>query len=145
MQTNDARRIASEEGLDLVELVPNANPPVCHILDYGKYKYDESIREKEQRKRQRQIEEKELRFRPGIDDHDIDTKLGHAREFVEKGHKVRLVVRMKGREMAHKDRGFEVLQRIVASLEDIATLDSPPRMDGRTVACRILPKKKEHK
>lgn len=143
MSTHEARKMAQEEGLDLVELVPNANPPVCHILDYGEYKYRQSIKEKELKKKQKQLDDKELRFRPGIDDHDIDTKLKQAREFIEEGRKVQFVLKMKGREMAHKEKGFEVLKRVIEELKDVSQVENHPRMDGRAVMCRLAPIKKE--
>ena len=139
MKTHEARKQAQEDGLDLVELVPNADPPVCHILDYGEYKYRESLKAKELKKKQKQLDDKELRFRPGIDDHDVETKLKQARQFIEEGRKVQFVLKMKGREMAHKEKGFEVITKIIELLKDIAQPESPPRMDGKTVACRLVP------
>lgn len=142
MPTHEARKLAQDQGLDLVELVPNADPPVCHILDYGEYKYRLSLKEKESRKKHRQLDDKELRFRPGIDDHDVATKLKQARQFIEEGRKVQLILKMKGREMAHKEMGFAVIRNLVTMLQDISVVENHPRMDGRTVSCRVAPLKK---
>lgn len=145
MSTHDARKIAQEAGLNLVELVPNAKPPVCHIMDYGEYKYKKSIQDKETRKKQRQsqLQEKELQLRPAIDEHDIQTKCRHARTFLEEGRKIHLVLRMRGRELSHKDMGFQVVNRVIELLADVAVVESPPRMDGKTIMCRLTPFKKE--
>ena len=143
MNTRDALLKAQEEGLDLVELVPHARPPVCHILDYGEYKYRESLKEKENRKKQRQKDEKELRFRPGIDDHDIETKMTQAKGFLKEGRKVRFVLKFKSREIAHKDRGFDVIKKLIEILSDVAVVESQPRMEGKSIICRVEPKKVE--
>ena len=139
--THIARQMAADDGLDLVEVAPTAVPPVCHIIDYGKFKFDQSVKEKEQRKKTKRVEDKEIRLRPGIDDNDIVTKLAAARKFIEEGRKVQFVLEFKGRSIVHKDRGFEVIKRIVQELADTATTESSPRLDGKRIVCRLEPKK----
>jgi translation initiation factor IF-3 len=142
MPTNQARTLAQEEGLDLVEMVPTAEPPVCHIVDYGKWKYEQSIKKKEQTKNNKQVLDKEIQFTPGIGDHDVETKLKKAREFLEQGHKVQFVVQYKGRENAHKDLGFKLIDSVIEKLADVASVEGKPRLEGKRLFCRIEPLKK---
>lgn len=145
MPTDQARRIAQDAGLDLVEIAPQAKPPVCRIMDYSKYKYEQQVRKKESAKKQRdsQIRLKEIRLRPGIGDHDVQTKVVQARKFLEEGKKVQFNLQFKGaREMAHKDQGFEVMNRIVADLELIGNVEKAAKLEGNRLTCRIEPKTK---
>jgi len=126
---------AQDLGLDLVEVSPGANPPVCIIVDYGKYKYDKTKKVKQQVKQ----EIKTIRFRPNTDEHDVDTKVKSIRKFLKANKKVQILVKSKGRELAHKDRGFDIINKIVESVEDIGKLDSKPRSNGQDISCRIDP------
>jgi len=126
-----ALQIAQESRLDLVEVSPNASPPVCRIMDFGKYKYEQSKKEKESKKRQHTITVKEIRLRPKTDEHDLQTKLKHARKFLEQKNKVKFTVIFRGREMAYQDFGRELIQRVQGLLEDIAQPDAPAKMEGR--------------
>ena len=128
---------AKELGLDLVEVSPNSNPQVCIITDYGKYKYDKS---KKQKSNQSQKQEtKTIRFRQNIDDHDVEIKIKAISKFLKSGKKVQLVVRSKGRELAHKDRSFEIVSKILEELKDTGKAESPPKSSGNDVSCRIDP------
>jgi translation initiation factor IF-3 len=129
--TQEALKKAENFGLDLVEVSPNAKPPVCRIMDYGKYKYEQSKKEKISKKKQHTIIVKELRLRPRTDDHDLETKIRHARKFIEQRNKVKFTILFKGREMAYQDMGTNLLSRIQEMLEDIAKLDMDPKMEGR--------------
>ncbi len=129
--TQEALKKAENFGLDLVEVSPNAKPPVCRIMDYGKYKYEQSKKEKISKKKQHTIIVKELRLRPRTDDHDLETKIRHARKFIEQRNKVKFTILFKGREMAYQDMGTNLLSRIQEMLEDIAKLDMEPKMEGR--------------
>ena len=124
MSPEDALREAEERGLDLVEVAPNARPPVCRILDFGKYKYQQSKRAKESKKHQHTVTVKEVKYRPKIDKHDFDYKTNHAREFLQEGNKVKLTIMFRGREMAHPEFGREILARVVEDTADL--LDDPP-------------------
>lgn len=117
--------------MDLVEVSPNAKPPVCRIMDYGKYQYELSKKEKESKKKQHTITVKEIRMRPKTDDHDLETKLRHARKFFEQKNKVKFSLIFKGRELAYQDSGREMLDKVVESLEDVAKPDAPVKMEGR--------------
>src|SRR5699024_10360470 len=128
---NEALEIAQSRELDLVLVAPGAKPPVCRIMDYGKYRFEQQKKEKEARKKQRVINVKEVRFSPGIGDHDINTKLRNARKFLEKGDKVKASVRFRGRAITHKDLGREVLERLAEEVKDIADVESKARMEGR--------------
>ncbi len=138
MKTRDALAIARNLGLDLVEVAPNAQPPVCRLLDYGKYRYEQGKKEKEARKSQKVIVIKEVRLRPKIDDHDLETKGKQARGFLEEGHKVKMTVVFKGREMAHQDIGREVLNQMIDMLKDVATIESTPRVEGRNMNMMLI-------
>ncbi len=139
MDTRDAIDKAEAAGLDLVEVSPNANPPVCKIINYGKFRYDQTKREKESKKAQHQIKVKEIKFRPNIDVHDMETKVNRAKEFLDKGNKVKVTCFFRGREMAHKDIGAKLIDRVIAALEDHGMVESPPKMLGRMLSLVIAP------
>ena len=137
---NEALVMAAEAGLDLVEIAPNADPPVCKILDYGKYKYEEQKKKNEARKKQKIIEVKEIKLRPNIDDHDYDVKMRSMVKFIEDGDKVKVTLRFRGRELAHQDLGMNVLVRVRDDLEGIAKVEQMPRMEGRQMTMVVSPK-----
>ena len=139
MRVEDALKIAREQDLDLVEIVPNARPPVCEIIDYGKYRYQLSIKEKEKNK-SKQIETKEIRLTPKIADHDIAIKSNAARKFLTEGKKVQISVQFRNREMAHPDEGFKTVGKILKEIEDISKVDMAPKLEGKRITCRIEPK-----
>jgi len=136
----EALALAQEKGLDLVEVSPTARPPVCRIMDYGKFKYEQSKRERKARKKQHVMHLKEVKLRPKIDDHDYDFKMNHAREFLTHRDKVKVTVTFRGREMAHQELGHQMLQKVIAALADIATPESVPKSEGRTLVMIMLPK-----
>ena len=136
----EALALAQEKGLDLVEVSPTARPPVCRIMDYGKFKYEQSKRERKARKKQHVMHLKEVKLRPKIDDHDYDFKVEHARQFLEKRDKVKFTVTFRGREMAHQELGHQMLQKVIADLAEIASPESIPRSEGRTLVMIMLPK-----
>lgn len=140
---DDALALARERQLDLVEISPSADPPVCKIIDYGKYRYEQQKREKEQRKKSHSIQMKEVRFRPHTDTHDFDFKTKHAREFLEGGDKVRAYVQFRGRDIIYKDHGKEMLDRFVEELADVGKVDQEARMEGRRMAVILSPHKKK--
>ncbi|MGB9877412.1 MAG: translation initiation factor IF-3 [bacterium] len=137
-----AQRIAREKGLDLVEVAPQANPPVCRILDYSKYKYEQDKKRKEEAKKQKAQEVKEIRFRLFIDDHDYQVKMRKIREFLEEKHKVRVVVFFRGRELTFTDRGEELLNKIKEALKDYAIVERDIKLEGRRMSILLMPKKK---
>ncbi len=142
----DALRSAEDSKLDLVEIAPNATPPVCKIIDYGKFRYDQTKKEKESKKSQHQIKVKEVKIKPNIDVHDMQTKTRRAREFITKGNKVKISCMFRGREMVHTDIGRKVVQKMCEELEDIAAPESPMKMFGRfltVVLAPATPKKKK--
>lgn len=132
--------MAEESGLDLVEIAPNATPPVCRIMDYGKYKYQQSKKEKESRKKQHVIHVKEIRLRPAIDEHDIAFKMNQARKFIDSGNHLRIRILFRGRQLAHPELGHAVLNRVQKELEDIAKLESPPVKEGRNIVATFVHK-----
>jgi translation initiation factor IF-3 len=136
----EAQAKASEAGLDLVEISPDADPPVCKILDYGKFKYQEQKKAAEARKNQKIVEIKEIKMRPAIDDHDYDVKMKAIRRFFEEGDKVKVTLRFRGREMAHQELGMDVLRRVRADVEAIAKVESEPRFEGRQMVMVLAPK-----
>lgn len=131
---------ATQAGLDLVEISPDAQPPVCKILDYGKFKYQEQKKAAEARKNQKIVEIKEIKMRPSIDDHDYDVKMKAIRRFFEEGDKVKVTLRFRGREMAHQELGMAVLQRVKADTEQIAKVESEPRFEGRQMIMVLAPR-----
>ncbi|MBL0338536.1 MAG: translation initiation factor IF-3 [Rhodospirillaceae bacterium] len=132
---------AMEAGLDLIEVSPNASPPVCKILDYGKYKYEAQKRRNEAKKKQKVIEIKEIKIRPGIDDHDYDVKLKSIVRFLDEGDKVRVTLRFRGREMMHHDLGMQLLERMRTDLGDKAKIEQSPRLEGRQMVMALAPNK----
>ena len=136
----DALAKATEAGLDLVEVSPDAYPPVCKILDFGKYKYQEQKKAAEARKHQKIVEIKEIKMRPGIDDNDYDVKMRAIRRFFEEGDKVKITLRFRGREMAHQHLGMDVLKRVRADTEAISKVESEPRFEGRQMVMVLAPK-----
>ena len=133
--------MAYDAGLDLVEVSPNADPPVCKILDYGKFKYVEQKKKNEARKKQKVIDVKEIKMRPGIDVHDYDVKMRAARKFLDEGDKVKVTIRFRGREMAHQNLGMKVLDRVREELGDLVKVEQFPRLEGRLMVMVIAPAK----
>ena len=140
MPTSAALEAAQEVGLDLVEIVPNADPPVCKILDYGKFKFQEQKKKNEARKRQKVVEIKEIKLRPNIDIHDYEVKQRAMNRFFEEGDKVKITLRFRGREMAHPELGMKLLQQVKADFEPIAKVEYEPRMEGRQMVMVLAPK-----
>lgn len=132
--------LAYEAGLDLVEVSPNADPPVCKILDYGKFKYEAQKKASEARKKQKIVEVKEIKMRPGIDQHDYDVKMRAVNRFLEDGDKVKLTIRFRGREMAHQNLGMKVLDRVRKDVEEVAKIEQFPKTEGRLMTMVIAPK-----
>jgi translation initiation factor IF-3 len=141
MDTRDAIRTARNQGLDLVEISPNANPPVCKIIDYGKFQYEAKKRANEAKKKQVTVSVKEIKFRPGTDDHDYDYRVKHAREWLEDGDKVRAAIAFRGREMAHRELGAKILARLIRDLSDMADVEVAPKMEGYQMFTIMTPKK----
>lgn len=141
METREALRMAAEAELDLVEVAPDSRPPVCRIMDYGKYKYEQSKRVKESRKKQHVMHMKEVRLKtPKISDHDLEYRVDQARDFLKHGNKVKVAVRFWGREMAHMELGQEKLERVAHLLEDISVIEQPPKLEGRSMSVVLMPK-----
>lgn len=140
--TEDAVRLAEERGLDLVEVAPNARPPVCKITDWGKMKYDKKKREQEARRNQVQVVLKEIKLRPKTDDHDLNVKTRAARGFLEDGNKVKITVRFRGRELAHRDIGAQQCMVLADALKEVGGIEMPPRMDGRQMFMVLAPTKR---
>jgi translation initiation factor IF-3 len=132
--------MAEEAGLDLVEVSPNAEPPVCKILDYGKFKYEAQKKRNEAKKKQKVIEVKEIKLRPNIDDNDYDVKMRAMRKFLEEGDKVKVTLRFRGRELAHQDLGMKVLERVRDDLEGLGKIEQIPKMEGRQMVMVVAPK-----
>jgi translation initiation factor IF-3 len=148
LSPKEAVRLAEQKGLDLLEIVPNVTPPVCKIIDFGKYKYEQQKKEKMQKKHQQVVHLKEVRFHPNTDIHDFEFKARHARNFIEEGHKVKATVVFKGREITYQEYGANILERLTERLSDIAKLDQPAHMEGKSMICIYMPdktKKKETK
>ncbi len=145
LPTVEAIRLARERGLDLVEISPGADPPVCKILDFGKFRFEQGKKQRESKKKQKQVKLKEMRMQPKIDEHDLSFKVKHIREFLADGSKVKVTVRFRGREMAHKELGRNVLDRVLERLEDAFVLESPPKMEGRFMSLMIAPGTKAKK
>ena len=137
---NEALERAAESNLDLVEIAANADPPVCKILDYGKFKYEEQKKKNEARKKQKVIEVKEVKLRPGIDDHDYDVKMRAMKGFIGEGDKVKITMRFRGRELAHQDLGMNVLMRVKTDLDEIAKVEQFPKMEGKQMTMVMSPK-----
>ena len=141
MLTKDAMQMAKEAELDLVKIAPTAKPPVCKIIDYGKYRYELARKEKEAKKKQKVIEIKEVRLSPNIDTNDLNTKMGAARKFLEKGDKVKVTLRFRGREMAHMSKSRYILEDFAEKLADIATIDKPSKVEGRSMVMFLSAKR----
>ena len=137
---DDALEIAEEAGLDLVEVSPQVEPPVCKVLDYGKYKYEQQKKANEARKKQKIIDVKEIKMRPGIEEHDYQVKMRNVRKFLDHGDKVKMTIRFRGREMAHQDLGLRVLNRVQEELEDSIKIEQMPTTEGRLMVMVIAPK-----
>jgi translation initiation factor IF-3 len=141
MRTPDALRYAQERDLDLVEVAPDAKPPVCRVLDYSKYKYEQNQKQKAARKHQQQINVREIKFRPKIAQHDYDTKKGHVERFLKGRDKVKVTIMFRGREMAHPERGEMILNRLAEDLGDLAVVEQRPQQDGRNMTMMLAPQK----
>ncbi|MDF0534352.1 translation initiation factor IF-3 [Shewanella yunxiaonensis] len=137
-----AQEQADDAGLDLVEISPNAEPPVCRIMDYGKFLFDKAKAQKEQKKKQKQVQVKEIKFRPGTDENDYQVKLRNLIRFLEDGDKAKVTLRFRGRELAHQGLGMELMNRIKADLDDVAVVEAFPKMEGRQAVMVLAPKKK---
>lgn len=141
VSAREAQKIADEAGLDLVKIAPNAKPPVCKIIDYGKYRYEQARKEKDAKKKQKIVELKEIRLSPNIDTNDLNTKMNAARKFLTKGNKVKVTLRFRGREMAHMNQSRHILDDIAENLSDIAVVEKAPKVEGRTIGMVLAEKK----
>ena len=141
MSAKDALKLAEEAGLDLVKIAPTANPPVCKIIDYGKFRYEQARKEKEAKKKQKIVEIKEIRLSPNIDTNDLNTKVGAARKFISKGDKVKVTLRFRGREMAHMNNSKHILDDFAESLSDVATVEKAPKVEGRSMTMFLTEKR----
>jgi len=141
MSSKEAMKLAEEAGLDLVKIAPTAKPPVCKIVDYGKYKYEQVRREKEAKKKQKVIEIKEIRLSPNIDTNDLNTKINAARKFLSKGDKVKITLRFRGREMAHMNNSKHILDDFAESLSDVAVIEKAPKVEGRSMTMFLTEKR----
>ena len=139
--SDEARTIAEERGMDLVEIAPNAEPPVCRLMDYGKYLYASAKKKQESKKKQKQITVKEIKFRPGTDIGDYDIKVRNLTRFLDAGNKVKVTLRFRGREMAHQELGMEMLKRVEEDLKEIGVVEHQPKMEGRQMQMELAPKK----
>jgi translation initiation factor IF-3 len=140
MPTQEALQFAEEQGFDLVEVAPNERPPVCRIMDYGKYKYQRSKRQQLAKKKQKVILVKEIKLRPKTEEHDYQFKIQHVKRFLQEGHKAKVTVIFRGREMAHTELGRRVLDRIIVDLEDVATVEQMPKQEGRNMTLVLSPR-----
>ena len=140
MSLRQALEIAEQKNLDLVKIAPQANPPVCKIIDYGKYRFEQAKREKEARKNQRVVEIKEVRLSLNIDTHDFETKRNHALRFISEGNKVKVSIRFRGREMGHPELGQEIMQRFAGAMSEVANVEKPAKLEGRTMLMFLAPK-----
>lgn len=140
MPTREALRMAEEQHLDLVEVAPKAKPPVCRIMDFGKYRYEQQKREKEAKKKQKVISIKEVKLRPNIEQHDFDVKLKNALRFVQEGNKVKVTIMFRGRELSHPELGKEVLQRVAAELKDLVSIERDAKLEGKNMIMILAPK-----
>jgi translation initiation factor IF-3 len=142
VKTPDALQMAEQDDVDLVEIAPNADPPVCRLMDYGKFKYQEQKRQAEARAKQKIIQVKEVKFRPGTDEGDYQVKLRNLKRFLDEGDKAKVTLRFRGREMAHQELGMRVLERVRDDLLDMAVVEAMPRLEGRQMVMVLAPKKK---
>lgn len=141
MSSRDALKMAMDAELDLVKIAPMAKPPVCKIIDYGKYKYEQTRKEKEAKKKQKTVEVKEVRLSPNIDTNDLNTKVNNAKKFITKGNKVKVTLRFRGREMAHVQQSRHILDDFAALLEDVAVVEKPAKMEGRNMSMVLTEKR----
>ena len=141
VDTDSALRMATEQDLDLVEVAPDADPPVCRIMDYGKYKYDQAVRQREARRKQSHVVVKEMKMRPKIDRHDYETKKGHVVRFLKQGAKVKVTIMFRGREMVHQELGHRLLDQLANDVADLARVDVTPKLDGRNMTMVLGPLK----
>lgn len=140
MSARDALKIAEERNLDLVKIAPQATPPVCKIMDYGKYRFEQAKREKEAKKNQRVVEIKEIRLSLNIDTHDFETKVGHAQRFLNSGNKVKVSIRFRGREMAHPENGLEIMKKFAEACSEFGVVEKPAKLEGRSMLMFIATK-----
>jgi len=140
---SDALRVADDQSLDLVEIAPTADPPVCRIMDYSKFKYEQAMKAKKARKHQTTVQVKEIKFRPKIDTHDYETKKRHVVRFLESGAKVKVTIMFRGREMVHAERGLAILERLAEDVKDMSIVESQPKLEGRNMLMLLAPVKKE--
>ena len=140
MSLQEALRIAKERQLDLIEIAPQANPPVCRLMDYGKYKYEQSKKEKEAKKKQKIIQVKEIKMRPNIEEHDYQVKLRNAMKFLKSGNKVKTTIMFKGREIVHAPKGEEMLSRMAGDLKEVSVVERSPKLEGRNMVMVLSPK-----
>jgi translation initiation factor IF-3 len=141
VSSKEAQRLAEEAGLDLVKIAPTAKPPVCKIIDYGKYRYEQARKEKEAKKKQKTIELKEIRLSPNIDTNDLNTKINSAKKFIEKGNKVKVTLRFRGREMAHMNQSKYILDDFAEALADVAVVEKAPKVEGRSIGMVLAEKR----
>lgn len=141
VSSKEAQKIADEAGLDLVKIAPNAKPPVCKVIDYGKYRYELARKEKEAKKKQKTIELKEIRLSPNIEANDLNTKINSAKKFIEKGNKVKVTLRFRGREMAHMNSSKHILDDFAESLSDVAVVEKAPKVEGRSIGMVLAEKR----
>ena len=141
VSSKEAQRLADEAGLDLVKIAPTAKPPVCKIIDYGKYRYEQARKEKEAKKKQKTVELKEIRLSPNIDTNDLNTKINSAKKFIEKGNKVKVTLRFRGREMAHMANSKHILDDFAESLAEIAVIEKAPKVEGRSMTMVLAEKR----
>ena len=140
MPLQAAMKIAADKNLDLVKIAPQAQPPVCKVIDYGKYRFEQAKREKEARKNQKVVEVKEIRLSLNIDTHDFETKAGHANRFIADGNKVKVSIRFRGREMGHPEHGVEIMKKFAAALAEVANVEKQPKLEGRSMQMFLAPK-----
>lgn len=141
MSAKEALKLAKEAELDLIKIAPTAKPPVCKIVDYGKYRYEQIRKEKEAKKKQKTSDSKEIRFSPNIDTNDLNTKINQARKFLTKGDKVKVSIRFRGRELAHMEMGIDILNNFAAQLEDVAVVEKPAKVEGRSMVMFLAKKR----
>ena len=141
VSSKEAQRLADEAGLDLVKIAPTAKPPVCKIIDYGKYRYEQARKEKEAKKKQKTVELKEIRLSPNIDTNDLNTKINSAKKFIEKGNKVKITLRFRGREMAHMNQSKYILDDFAEALADVAVVEKAPKVEGRSIGMVLAEKR----
>lgn len=140
LKTSEALRQARDGGYDLVEVAPTAEPPVCRIMDHGKFKYEQSKKEHRMRLNQKSTQVKEVKFRPRTDKHDMETKIRHIRDFLEDGNKTKITIMFRGREMANRELGFKAIEKVIEELKGVGNIENPPRMEGRNLYMVVSPK-----